>query len=154
MRWAFQLALRDMMNRDERVYLLWGDVGAGLFKQHRLDFPNRCLNVGICEQTTVGMAAGMAMDGLRPVCYSIAPFLIERAFEQIKIDVDQMNLPVGIVGHSDPSCGPTHIELDARKTMGMFRNIRSHFPSTAKEVREILDGMDVDRPWFVKLSTL
>src|SRR5690242_13113158 len=114
MKWEFGLALYDLMKRDERVFLLWSDVGVGIFKKHIADFPNRTLNVGICEQATISMAAGMAMQGFRPIVYSITPFLVERAFEQIKLDVDQMKQPVGIVGHSDASCGPTHIELNAR----------------------------------------
>src|SRR6266446_5134020 len=108
MRWTFQLSFYDIMQRDERIILLWGDVGASLFVKHRSDFPKRVVNIGICEQSTVSMAAGMAMEGLRPVVYTIMPFLIERAFEQIKIDVDQQNLPVGLVGHSNGERGPTH----------------------------------------------
>ncbi len=154
MRWDFQLALHRMMARDSRVHLLWGDVGAGLFKQHRIDFPTRCLNVGICEQTTVSMAAGMCMAGLRPICYTITPFLIERAFEQIKIDVDQMQMPVGLVGHSDNSCGPTHVELNAPVLMGLCKNITSHFPVTKQDVHTMMDSMDLERPWFLKLGTV
>src|SRR5262245_22201925 len=133
MRWTFQLQLYDLAVRDERVVLLWADVGAGLFAKFRADFPSRCLNVGICEQATVSLAAGMADQGLRPVVYSITPFLLERAFEQIKLDVDQQSLPVGLVGHSDGNNGPTHRELDAPVMVGLCRNIRGHFPKTKEE---------------------
>ncbi len=154
MRWEFQLALHQMMARDSRVHLLWGDVGAGLFKWHIKDFPSRCLNVGICEQAMVSMSAGMCMTGLRPICYTITPFLIERAFEQIKIDVDQMEMPVGLVGHSDDSCGPTHVELNAPVLMGLLKNVVSYFPKTKQEVREIMESVDLDRPWFMGLKTI
>lgn len=154
MRWPFQLALYDMMKRDERTFLLWGDVGQSLFKRHIADFGHRCLNVGVCEQATVSMAAGMASQGIRPIVYSIAPFLLERAFEQIKIDVDQMNLPVGLVGHSDGNSGPTHQELNAPVLMGLCRNIRSYFPETKEEMTEIMQSVNLDRPWFLKLSTV
>ncbi len=154
MRWDFGLALHRMMTRDSRVHLLWGDVGAGLFKQHRNDFPTRCLNVGICEQTMVSMAAGMCMAGLRPICYTITPFLIERAFEQIKIDVDQMQMPVGLVGHSDDSCGPTHVELNAPVLVGLLKNVVPYFPKTKQDVHPIMDAMDMERPWFLGLKTV
>jgi len=142
------------MRRDERAFLLWADVGAGLFQDHRRDFPNRVLNAGIMEQSTISMAAGMAIAGFRPIVYSITPFLVERAFEQIKIDVDQMNLPVGIGGHSDASCGPTHIELNAPVLMGLCRNILCYYPDTREEMKAIMDGVNLDQPWFLKLSTI
>ncbi len=152
MRWEFQLGLYDLMKRDERVVLLWGDVGKGLFKRHIEDFGNRVINMGICEQSLVSVASGMAMQGLRPICYTITPFLIERAFEQIKIDIDQMNQPVGLVGHSDASSGPTHIELDACKTMSMFNNIISYFPKTKLQARELIASENFENPWFMALK--
>ncbi len=154
MRWEFQQQLHAMMARDTRIHLLWGDVGAGLFKRHRADFPSRVINVGICEQATVGMAAGMAMAGLRPIVYTITPFLVERAFEQIKIDVDQMKMPVGLVGHSDYSAGPTHRELNAPALMGLLPNIRSHFPATMGQLRAEMTDIDMESPWFLALQTL
>jgi transketolase len=154
MRWTFQLALFDMMQRDERTFLLWGDVGAGLFKQHREKFPNRCLNVGVCEQATVSMAAGMAMQGFRPIVYTITPFLIERAFEQIKIDIDQMNLPVGIVGHSDGNSGPTHQELNAKAMVGLLTHVQGYFPSSDPELSEMMKSLNSDEPWFMALKTI
>jgi transketolase len=109
MRWQFQLALHDLAMRDESIVLVWCDVGGGLFKKFAADMPDRCVNVGICEQSAVSAAAGMAMAGLRPVVYSIAPFLLERAYEQIKLDVVQQNLGVLLVGHnSELQQGPTH----------------------------------------------
>ncbi len=154
MKWEFRTALHDLMKRDERVFLLWADVGGGLFKDHARDFPCRVLNAGICEQATVSMAAGMATEGFRPIIYTITPFLIERAFEQIKLDIDQMNQPVGLVGHSDGSCGPTHNELDALKLMGMFKNIQSFFPFSKGDTKELMNEIDYDKPWFMKITTL
>ncbi len=137
------------MEHDNRVILLWADVGAGLFTKHRTDFSDRCINVGICEQATVSMAAGMAMEGLRPVVYTIMPFLLERAFEQIKIDVDQQNLAVGLVGHSNGDSGPTHQELNGPVLMGLCKNIESYFPNRKEAIDAILSTVDLDRPWFL-----
>ncbi len=149
MRWEFQLAFYALMQLDPRIILLWADVGAGLFVKHRADFPKRVINIGICEQATVSMAAGMAMEGLRPVVYTIMPFLIERAFEQIKIDIDQQDLPVGLVGHSNGESGPTHQELDALTLMGLCKNIQVFLPKTKDGVSGVLDVVDIDRPWFL-----
>jgi transketolase len=151
MRWEFQKALTALARRDLRVVLLWGDVGGGLWGDFRREMPERCINVGIREQATVSMAAGMAMEGLRPVVYTITPFLIERAFEQIKLDVNQQNLPVGLVGHSDGNSGPTHRELDAPAMMRLCRNIVGHYPQGKDEIAPMVAALDLDRPWFISL---
>jgi transketolase len=151
MRWTFQLELHKRMREDARLVLLWGDVGGGLFKAHAKDFPTRVVNVGICEQATVSMAAGMAMQGLRPIVYTITPFLIERAFEQIKLDVSQQNLPVGLVGYSDGLNGPTHREVDAPALMGLLPNIRGFYPKDKAVIPQIMQNLDVDSPWFLCL---
>ena len=113
--------------------------------------PDHCINVGICEQATISLAAGMAMEGLRPVVYTILPFLIERAFEQIKLDVNQQCLPVGLVGHSNSEGGPTHQELSAPCLMGLCRNIRSHYPEWKDQLPGIVQAIDFDAPWFLAL---
>ena len=56
--------------------------------------PKRFFNMGICEQSLIGVASGMALEGLKPWVYTITPFLIERPFEQIKLDIDQQNVNV------------------------------------------------------------
>ena len=65
----------------------------------------------------------MSLEGLKTLgFYTITPFLIERPFEQIKLDIDQQNVNVNLVGFADyPNLGPTHSELDAKKMMGLLR---------------------------------
>lgn len=151
MKWTFQLALHERMKADKRIMLLYCDVGATMFAAIIEEFPDRAINMGVMEGATVSFAAGLAMAGLRPVVYSITPFLVERAFEQIKLDVDQMNLPVGIVGYSDDECGPTHQCLD----MGIitaFKNIVPYFPlNKAAVTDQLLRIVDVDAPWVMSL---
>ena len=94
----------------------------------RKNHPNRFFNLGICEQSIIGFASGIALEGLKPWVYTITPFLIERPFEQIKLDIDQQKSNVKLVGFADyPSLGPSHSELNA-KTMKVFKNIKSFFP--------------------------
>jgi len=71
---------------DENLVVIVGDISHGLLGDFRNSFPSRYFNIGICEPAMVGVAAGMSKIGLNPVIHTIAPFLIERAYEQIKLD--------------------------------------------------------------------
>lgn len=112
MRDAFAAAITAAAARDDRVVLLTADVGNRLFDTFRERFPDRFVNCGVAEANMVGVAAGLALDGLRPFAYSIAPFVVIRALEQIRIDVCSHAAPVTIVGTGAGlaygALGPTH----------------------------------------------
>jgi len=152
MKWTFQLAFYELAKRDKRVILLMGDVGAGLFAKLKADMPKQYFNIGTCEQATVSIAAGLAMRGFRPVVYTITPFLIERAFEQVKLDIHVMRQPVGLVGYSDIEAGPTHCELDAKTLMSLCPSIHTYYPKLKADVKQIVDSVNVDEPWFLCLK--
>lgn len=97
MRQQFVRTIEDLMAQDERLVLLLGDIGVWSFRRAFELYPDRTYNVGICEQAMTSLAAGLAMEGLRPVLYSIAPFVVERCLEQLKIDLCYQNLPATIV---------------------------------------------------------
>ncbi len=80
--------------KDKRIVLLVGDMGFGVADKFKKKFPNRIFNMGIMEQGTVGIAAGMAMTGSIPIVYSIVNFLAFRATEQIRNDVIMQKLNV------------------------------------------------------------
>lgn len=82
---------------DKRIHLLVCDMGFGVTDMFRNEFPDRIVNVGIMEQGTVGIAAGMAMTGLVPIVYSIVNFIVYRALEQVRNDVVLQNLNVKII---------------------------------------------------------
>jgi len=154
MRKEFGRTLLDLAEKDESIYLLVGDIGYGIFDQFRKKFPNRFINLGICEQSMIGVAAGMALEGLKPYVYTITPFLIERPFEQIKLDISQQNVNVKLVGYADyPTQGPTHAEIDARWLMSRFKNIVSYFPKNSEETRRaLLDSYNRPNPAFISLK--
>ena len=153
MRWPFACALHELAKRDKRVVLLMGDVGGGLFADFARDYPRRYYNLGTAEQTMVGIAAGMALCGLRPVVYSFTPFLLERAFEQIKLDVDHNRAPVLLVGWEDASQGITHRALDAKKMIEILPGTRGLYPKTKDELENLLSSA-VDSPAFLLLRAL
>lgn len=98
MRNAFSDALVAAATRDPKVLLLTGDHGYALFDAFRKACPDQYINCGIAEQNMVGVAAGLAKAGFKPVVYGLAAFLPMRVLEQIKIDVCYENLPVILIG--------------------------------------------------------
>lgn len=154
MRRQFGKTLVELAEKDSSIYLIVGDIGYVIFDDFRSKFHDRFINIGICEQSTIGIAAGMALEGLKPYVYTITPFLIERPFEQIKLDIDQQNVNVKLVGYADyPTQGPTHAEIDARWLMGKFSNIKSYFPTNSEETyRALLESYLSNKPTFISLK--
>ena len=126
MRRAFGKLINKLANKDKKIILLVGDIGYGIFDDFRKNHPDRFVNLGICEQSLIGVASGMAIEGMKPWVYTITPFLIERPFEQVKLDIDQQNVNVKLVGFADyPTLGPTHSELNGKKLMSLFLQLLS-----------------------------
>ena len=139
MRRRFGKVLSELAKKDKKIILIVGDIGYGIFDQFRKEHPNRFFNLGICEQSIIGVAAGAALQGLKPWVYTITPFLIERPFEQIKLDIDQQKANVNLVGFADyPSLGPTHAELNGKKLMQLMKNIKSFYPKNGSETEVII----------------
>jgi transketolase len=86
MRKAFTRTVSELLQLDERCKLILCDIGVFGFQEVANVKPDSVLNIGILEQATIGVAAGFAMDGRIPIVHSIAPFLVERCLEQLKID--------------------------------------------------------------------
>jgi len=150
MRKQFGKTLVKIAERDENIVLLIGDVEQEM-AEYKKRWPERFFNLGLCEQTIISMAAGMALEGLRPVVYSITPFLIERPFEQIKIDIDEQNLPVILIGYADyPTHGPTHRPLNAEGLVALFKNIKGFFPRNSIETEKaMLDAYLMREPAII-----
>lgn len=98
MRNAFSDALVAAALADPKVLLLTGDHGYALFDAFRKARPEQYINCGIAEQNMVGVAAGLAKAGFKPIVYGLAAFVPVRVLEQIKIDICYENLPVILIG--------------------------------------------------------
>lgn len=98
MRNAFSDALVAAALADPKILLLTGDHGYALFDAFRKARPDQYINCGIAEQNMVGVAAGLAKAGFKPIVYGLAAFVPVRVLEQIKIDVCYENLPVILIG--------------------------------------------------------
>jgi transketolase len=155
MRRKFGEIINKLAKKDNKIVLLVGDIGYGIFDDFRKNHPKKFFNMGICEQSLIGVAAGMSLEGLKPWVYTITPFLIERPFEQIKLDIDQQKANVKLVGFADyPSLGPTHKELNAKKLVKLLKNIKSFFPKDSLETeKNILDSYKIKGPTFISLKS-
>lgn len=92
MRRSFSLLMQERLKEDSDSVLLLGDIGVFSFRNAFELCPDRVFNVGILEQGMIGLAAGLAKSGLNPFVHTIAPFLVERPLEQLKIDFGYQKL--------------------------------------------------------------
>mgnify|MGYP001228823912 FL=1 len=155
MRRRFGKILSKLAKKDKKIILIVGDIGYGIFDDFRKNHPKRFFNLGICEQSLIGVASGMALEGLKPWVYTITPFLIERPFEQIKLDIDQQKANVKLVGFADyPSLGPSHSELNGKKLIKLFKNIKSFFPKDSQQTQKaVIKCYKRKGPTFISLKS-
>jgi len=157
MRNAFADEIQKIAVTDNRVVLLSGDIGNKLFNKFRDTVPGRFFNCGVAEANMMGVAAGMALSGLRPVAYTITPFVTSRCFEQIKIDVCYHNVPVIIAGVgsglSYASLGPTHHSFEDIGILRTLPNISIVCPADTMELRcAIRSALKWDGPVYLRLG--
>lgn len=158
MRQQFAKTVYDTLSSDSSAAILIGDISHYLLRETEEDFPNRFYNMGICEQSMVGMAAGLSIGGIRPIVHTITPFCVERAFEQIKIDVSYQNLPVSIVtvgaSFDYASLGCTHHCYEDIALMRTLPNVQVFVPGSSKEFDNLFkESWKQKTPNYFKLTT-
>ncbi|MBM0278416.1 transketolase family protein [Micromonospora tarensis] len=97
MRTAFIDTTAALLDEDPRTALVLADISASQFASVGHRHPDRVINVGIREQLMIGVAGGLALTGLRPIAHSYATFLVDRAYEQIKLDLDHQGVGAVLV---------------------------------------------------------
>ncbi len=149
MRTAFIDTLNDLASRDERIWLLCGDLGFSVLEPFAKNFPNRYVNVGVAEQNMTGVAAGLALSGKMVFTYSIANFPVIRCLEQIRNDVCAHNLNVKIVsvggGFAYGSAGYTHHGTEDLAIMRVLPNMTVLAPGDPIETK-LLTIAAAERP--------
>ena len=157
MRNAFADELTKLSDADARVVMLSGDIGNRLFDKFRAKHPDRFFNCGVAEANMMGVAAGMGMNGLRPVVYTITPFVTTRCLEQIRTDVCYHEAPVTIVavgaGLAYSGLGPTHHACEDIAFLRSIPNMKVVCPGDAWEVRGALRAaMQQDNPVYIRMG--
>jgi len=156
MRIAFFDMLEDMFAKDDRLVLILGDIGVYTARNLFRDYPDRVFNIGICEQATISIAAGLAKEGFRPIFYTIAPFAVERCLEQIKVDIGYQDLPVTIVSvgasYDYAALGCTHHCPADVEVITSIPNMRTYIPGSGAELKRDLGELYGIHPLYVRLS--
>jgi transketolase len=144
MRDRFLDVVADALDRDPRVAVVLAEIDVGRLRargaSHR--HPQRVINVGIREQLMVSVAGGLALEGLRPVVESYAPFAVERPFEQIKLDLGHLDVGavlVSIAASYDASEeGRTHQAPEDVALIATLPGWTIHVPGHPDEVESLL----------------
>ncbi|GLZ39406.1 transketolase C-terminal domain-containing protein [Actinokineospora sp. NBRC 105648] len=142
MREAFVHTMVEAIEADERVALVLATISSSLFAAQHAAYPDRVINVGIREQAMIGVASGLALTGHRVVAHSYAPFLVERPYEQVKLDLGHQDVGAVLVSvgasHDDPRMGRTH---QAPADVALFDTLPGwsvHVPGHPGEVGPLL----------------
>jgi transketolase len=157
MRNAFAAEITALAAEDQRVVLLSGDIGNRLFDDYKVRAPGRFFNCGVAEANMISVAAGMALCGLRPVAYTITPFVTTRCLEQIRVDVCYHHVPVIIVGTgsglSYASLGATHHSCEDIAFLRSLPHMTVVCPGDSVEVRQALRAaLASDEPVYIRLG--
>jgi transketolase len=142
MRQRFVDVMTRALDEDPQVALVLADISVRLLGEALHRHPGRVLNVGIREQLLVGATAGLALSGLRPVAHTYAPFLVERAFEQVKLDLGHQDLGAVLVSagasYDEPGYGRTHQAPGDIALLDTVPGFAMHVPGHPDEVEVLL----------------
>jgi len=134
----------ELLEHDPRAAIVLADIGVDRFARALRLAPERAINVGIMEQTLIGVAAGFAMEGFHVIAHSIAPFLIERPYEQVKLDFAHQGLGGTLVSIGAPydygTEGGTHHAPGDVQAMLAIPGAEVLVPGTAAELDVLLRG--------------
>lgn len=158
-RGVFMETLEELVQKDNRIILVVGDVGFSYMAEFQKKYPNQYINTGIMEQTFMGLAAGLAQSGWKPYVYSMVPFVIMRNYEQLRNDVCYGNQNVKLIGAVGNVHyrfqGMSHNLLGKENEEDLLKNlpnIERFYPKNTDEVRKIvLETYKNTKPTYIRL---
>ena len=143
MRKAFPKVTEALMKKNKKIFCLLGDIGVFSFRDIFKNYKNRILNMSTMEQSMIGFAAGLSKIGFIPIIHTIAPFLVLRALDQIKIDFVYNKLKCNIVsvGASNDytKLGTTHHCFEDINILSNYKDINLFIPSSAEQFKYLFE---------------
>jgi transketolase len=157
MRTAFVNSFIQLAECGHNIHLLTADLGFMVFDPIRDKYPDRFTNVGVAEANMIGVAAGMAMRGIRVFCYSISPFVIFRTLDQIRADLCHMQLPVTLVaaggGLHYAREGMTHHAIEDIAIARALPGLTVLAPGDPLECEVLMKGaINLEGPCYLRLG--
>ncbi|MBF0362195.1 MAG: transketolase [Oligoflexia bacterium] len=145
MRKEFCETIERIAGENKEILFLTGDLGFMALEGIRDKLNERFINMGVAEQNMISVAAGLASQGLIPLCYSIAPFVVYRPLEQIRLDVCLHNMNVKIIGNGGGYgygiMGATHHALEDLAMLSSLQNMRCFIPFCNEDVSLVVEEM-------------
>ncbi len=157
MRKTFINTLIELAEKDKDIVLITPDMGFSVLELFFEKFPERSINCGIAEQNAVSLAAGLALAGKKPYAYTIIPFLVERAFEQVRLDVCYMNTNVKLIGigagFTYGTAGATHHAIEDIALMRALPNMTVCCPGDNNEAEQIVrKSIEYAGPMYIRIG--
>jgi transketolase len=158
MRERFAAVATELLDHDPRLAVVLAAISVDQFRAARRRHPDRVVNLGIREQLLISVAGGLALAGLRPVAHTFASFLVERPFEQIKLDLVHQDVGAVLVSagasYDVSAGGRTHQAPGDVALIGTLPGWTVHVPGHPDEAERLLrEAADADGLVYVRLST-
>jgi transketolase len=152
MRQRFYDVAAEALDDDPRVAIVLAEIGAASLPRHP-----RVFNVGIREQLMIGVTAGLAFEGMRPIAHSYAPFLVERPYEQVKLDLGHQDVGAVLVStgasYDGSSSGRTHQAPADVALLAALPGWTIHVPGHPDELeRALRRAMATDDRVYIRMS--
>jgi transketolase len=149
--------VNNILSKEKNTVLLLGDIGVFGFRDSFKEYPDRVYNIGILEQSTVSLSSGLSSVGLIPIIHTIAPFLVERSLEQLKIDFGYQELNGNFISigssYDYSSLGGTHHCPGDVSQLLTIPNMEIIIPGTSEELNQLLlQGYNNGYPTYYRLS--
>jgi len=148
MRERFYATAAELVDRDDRVAVVIAEIGGSALAAAKRRHPDRVINVGIREQLMVGVAGGLALAGFRPIAHSYTPFIVERPFEMLKLDLGHQDAGAILVSvgasYDSAASGRTHQSPEDVGLVGALPGWRVFVPGHPDEAELLLRAAAAD----------